>query len=296
MEFSKPSLDSMEILRHYLQGNKYRACELSVANNIMWSTYYKRYYIIIEDMLVFGRVTDGKMDMVTYPIGENDEKKAFDALLEMFFENKLPFKMYLVNEEMYEKISAWYPDRFKIEYDRDDADYLYLRESLATLQGKKLHGKRNHINKFLQEHPDYEYEIITDKNKTDCLEFEDYWLAQSSEDNASSKKYEREAIRLALDNMDKLNLKGALIRVAGEVVAFTIGEELTEDTFVIHFEKAKSDMQGAYPIINREFVRRELCDYTYVNREEDMGIPGLRYAKETYQPIRLINKGVVTER
>ena len=86
-----------------------------------------------------------------------------------------------------------------------------------------------------------------------------------------------------------------VIDAEGKVVAFTLGERLTEDTFDVHFEKAYADLQGAYAMINREFVRRELSDYTYINREEDMGIPGLRQAKLSYQPDSLVEKGIVTK-
>ena len=106
--------------------------------------------------------------------------------------------------------------------------------------------------------------------------------------------YETNALSFALENRKKLGLNGALIRIEGKVVAFTLGEPLKDDTYVVHFEKAYADIQGAYPMINREFVRRDLRGYKYINREEDMGIPGLRHAKTTYQPIRLIDKGTVT--
>lgn len=294
MEFITPSLESLDLLRQHLQYNNYQACELSLANNIMWSQFYGTGFIIVENMLVFGVKKGDKLERVSFPFGMGDEKKAFDTLVEYFDNEGIPFKMYLVSEESYEKISAWYPGVFSVKYDRDNADYLYVRESLDKLSGKKLHGKRNHINKFLEMHPDYEYERINSTNKDECMLLEEAWLAEVSGDGEESRSFEREAIGFALNHMDELGLKGALIRVDGEVCAFTIGEPLTRDTFVIHFEKAKASIQGSYPLINREFVRRELSDYTYVNREEDMGIPGLRYAKSTYQPTRLIYKGFVS--
>ena len=192
-------------------------------------------------------------------------------------------------------IERWYPGQYQIEYDRDSADYLYRQESLATLAGKKLHAKRNHINRFLENFPDYQYERINGKNWQECLELERAWVRENNPDGDADKENEERIIAYALEHRKSLNMTGALIRVNGRVVAFTLGEPLTADTFDVHFEKAYADIQGAYAMINREFVRRELSAFTYVNREEDMGIPGLRKAKLSYHPESLVEKGIVTK-
>ena len=110
------------------------------------------------------------------------------------------------------------------------------------------------------------------------------------------KENEKRIIAYALEHRKSLGMVGGLIRVEGKVVAFTLGEPLTEDTFDVHFEKAYADIQGAYAIINREFARRELSAFTYINREEDMGIPGLRKAKLSYHPESMVEKGIVTKK
>ena len=296
MKIYKASFETKEIMQQYLSANRYNACELSVANNILWSGFYNVEFVIIEDMLVFGRFTDGKPVVMSYPIGYADERKAFDAVAGLFDECGNRFKMYLVSEEAYARINEWYPGQYRYSSDRNEADYLYEYKTLAKLAGKKLHGKRNHINSFLENYPDYEYERICDSNKDECLALERSWVKDNSrtEEEAASRNYEMTAIECALNHMDDLGLKGALIRVENKICAFTIGEELTPDTYVIHFEKANADIRGAYPMINREFVTRELSGYKYINREEDMGIPGLRHAKTSYQPVRLVEKGIVT--
>lgn len=295
MEIYKPDIENRELLNKYLKYNRYRSCELSASNNILWSDFYDTRFTIIEDMLVFCKVEQDKPVMMSFPIGKNDPKSAFDAIRKYFSDNNLPFKMYLVEDKSYEMIADWYPDMYRVDYNRDDADYLYLRETLETLAGKKLHGKRNHINRFLENYPDYVYERINDDNWKECLKIAYDWAKENNVEHSEDKDYEKCALKFALENMDKLGLIGALIRADERAVAFTLGEPLTEDTFVVHFEKAYADVQGAYPMINREFVRRELRAYKYVNREEDMGIPGLRHAKTSYQPIKLIEKGFVTE-
>jgi len=294
MDFLKPDLSNIELIKTHLKHNKYLGCELSAANNVLWSEYYGTRFTVIENMLVFAKIENGLPVMMTFPIGGADEKKAFDAIVNYYKENNLDFKMYLVQEKMYKKIDEWYPGRYQIEYDRDCADYLYLQTTLQDLNGKKLHGKRNHINRFVEKYPDYEYERINDSNWQDCLNIAIDWEKNNNEEMSEDKKYECKILEYALINRETLGLQGALIRVDGRAIAFTLGEELTDSTFVIHFEKAYSDIQGAYPMINREFVRRELSSYKYINREEDLGIEGLRKAKLSYQPIELVQKGMVT--
>ena len=296
MLIQKPCLDNKDLLNQYLRYNNYPGCELSAANNILWSDFYDTGFIIIEEQLVFCKLDkSGDIEKMSFPVGNGDKKKAFDAIVQYFKDCKRPFEMYLVQDKMFELIQEWYPDVYEIKYNRDEADYIYQWDTLAYLKGKKLHGKRNHINRFLENYPDYEYENIGDSNYKECLELAKAWWEnnKSSEEN---NPYELKALEIALSNMHVLGLEGALIRVQGKVIAFTVGEPLTEDTYVVHFEKAYADIQGAYAMINREFVRRNLKKYSFINREEDLGIPGLRHAKTSYQPIKLLEKGTVTEK
>lgn len=297
-EFKMFDLDisAYSVLKDYLQYNEYPCCDLAPANPVLWGKLYKTRYMILNQQLVFCRMEDEKLVQVTFPIGDGDKKVTFDMLREYFSQQGLPFSLYLVSEEQAKQIEDWYPGKYKVSYNRDYADYLYETETLAKLAGKKLHGKRNHINRFLENYPNYQYEVISEKNREECVALSNNWLQDASNEDMEEKIYENNIIEYALYHMDLLNLKGALIRVDGKAIAFTIGEELTKDTFVVHFEKAYADIQGAYTMINREFVQRELLGtYTYVNREEDLGIPGLRHAKTSYQPVRLIEKGIVSE-
>lgn len=299
MNIYVPALDNKEILCKYLKYNKIRKCELNPVNSILWSRHYDTGFVIIEDMLVFCRLDKGKPVEFTFPVGVGDEKSAFDVLCRYFYENNMELALYFVSPEQFEKIEMWYPGEYNIIYDRDSADYLYEAESLAKLSGKKLHGKRNHINRFLEKYPDYVYERIDDDNWMECLKLADEWTSENKENEASydDVKYENEALKYALEHRAELGMKGALIRVDGKLIAFTLGSRLTDDTFDVNFEKAYADIQGAYTMINREFVRRELVsEYKYINREEDMGLPGLRHAKTSYQPVCLIEKGRVVRK
>lgn len=296
MDIIRPSLETKDILDHYLQFKKYQGCEFSSVNAVFWCDYYDTRFTIVEDMLVFCKEKDGVVQSFTFPVGAHDPRVAFDEIVAYFERQNMPFSMHMVEEEMFAMIDAWYPDTYSIEYDRDIADYLYSYDTLAHLAGKKLHGKRNHINRFLENNPDYVYERINGRNWRECLELERAWEQENNQNDDEDKLLEQRFIAYALEHRRSLGMLGGLIRVGGRVVAFTLGEPLTKDTFLVHFEKADAGVQGAYAIINREFVRRELAGYQYINREEDMGIPGLRQAKLSYKPVRLIEKGVVTKK
>ncbi|MDO5111495.1 MAG: phosphatidylglycerol lysyltransferase domain-containing protein [Clostridia bacterium] len=173
---------------------------------------------------------------------------------------------------------------YTLTADRNNADYVYSAQSLITLKGKAYHGKRNHINRFLESYT-FAYEPLTPDMMDACMTVYDEWMAEKAEEFAA----ERRATVHALSHMDELGLKGGVIRVDGALTAFTIGERLRPDMALIHIEKAV-DIPGMFPLINREFLAHEFADVQYVNREEDMGLPGLRRAKESYAPVRMINK------
>ena len=177
-----------------------------------------------------------------------------------------------------EELDRLFPGKFIYEADRDGYDYLYEIDRLADLPGKKLHNKRNHISRFLDNNPSWVYEEITPESLPECLEMDKEW-------------YRRSMIREGA--AEERDLGGGLIRVYGEVVAFTMGDVLSSDTFDVHFEKAYGELQGAYALINREFarwVRGRHPGIKYLNREDDMGVEGLRKAKESYYPDLMVEK------
>ena len=181
-------------------------------------------------------------------------------------------------------------------YDRDQADYVYESEKLATLAGKKLHGKRNHINKFQKLYPNWSYEPLNDENMEECFQMALKWRNQNGCEEDPGKNAEMCVALNALRLYKELDQRGGVLRVDGQVVAFTIGEELCEDTFVVHIEKAFADIDGAYPMINQQFVQHECTGYQYVNREDDAGSEGLRKAKLSYRPAFLVEKGILTRK
>ena len=219
-----------------------------------------------------------------------------EVIQSYFKEKEEPFQLYHVTESQFEQLESWYPGRFEIQYDRDVADYVYESEKLATLAGKKLHAKRNHINKFKATYENWSYETMTKDNVEECFQMALKWRAQNGCEDDTEKQAEICVTLNYLRLLEELEQVGGILRVDGEIVAFTIGEPINEDTFVVHIEKAFADIQGAYPMINQQFVEHECSAYTYINREEDTGAEGLRKAKLSYRPVFLIEKGKVTEK
>lgn len=281
-----------ELFSEYYQKEQSRSCEHSFVNNLLWAPFYHMEYSIIEDCLVF---KSGKEEFsVSFPLGKNNVRAAVEALLIYFEEQDKPFCMHMVTPEQFAWLKEEYPDTFKIVYNPDAADYIYESEKLISLAGKKLHGKRNHINNFKKNYPDFQYEKITKANKEECLEMAQRWRVENGCDENEEKHKEFCVTLRALKQLEELGLTGGLIRAGGKVVAFSIGEPLCEDTFVVHIEKAYADVQGAYPMMNQQFVLHEASTYRYINREEDTGAEGLRKAKQSYYPVFMQEKGDVT--
>ena len=223
-------------------------------------------------------------------------RRAIEWLREYCRGRNKPFQMYNLTPEHFAQLEEWYPGRFRIEYDRDSADYVYESEKLATLSGKKLHSKRNHINKFKALYDGrWTYEPVTAENVEECFQMALKWRDQNGCEDDPEKRGEICVTMNALRLFEELELKGGILKIDGEVVAFTIGEPVCSDTFVVHIEKAFADVEGAYPMINQQFVQHECGDYLYVNREEDTGAEGLRKAKLSYRPVFMVEKGGVTE-
>lgn len=293
MEWKQITEAEESLFRQIYEKEQPRGCDHSFVNNLFWSSFFKTQYAIIEDHLVFRFAT--KEETVGFPLGRGDIMPALEAIFAYFESLQMPVRLGMVNAEQFARLEALYPGAFTIEYDRDVADYIYESEKLISLSGKKLHGKRNHINNFVKTYPDYAYERITDANRDECIQLAMDWQAERIDgDDDDEKQAELQITLRALRELEKYGLVGGAIRADGKIVAFSIGEPLSQDTFVVHIEKAYANIQGAYPIINQQFVAHEAANYRYINREEDTGAENLRKAKLSYYPAFLQEKGFVT--
>lgn len=292
VEWKPVRMEDRELIENFYEKEQPMSCEFSFANNILWSPYYHTTYSIIRDCLVFR--SGGEGFSVSFPIGRGDVKGVVEDFLEHGKEQDIAFAMHLVTQEQFERLEELFPGKFQIEFNRDYADYIYESEKLCTLAGKKLHGKRNHINKFKQNYPEWTFEELTDANVNECVAMAHEWAKRNGVEEDEGKNAEFAVTLRALKEHDSLRLCGGLIRADGEVVAFSLGEPCSRDTFVVHIEKAYADVQGAYPMMNQQFVEHIAREYRYINREEDTGSEGLRKAKLSYYPDILLEKGLVT--
>jgi hypothetical protein len=177
----------------------------------------------------------------------------------------------------------------RIGEDRDNWDYVYRMEDLAELTGRRFHKKRNLVKQCLQAH-ECRHEAITEQNLAECIDMQERWCMarQCGIEPGLCKEYL--AIQEMFAHYGKLHLIGGAVRVDGSIEAYAIGEELSPGTAVCHFEKAMPGTQGLGQVVNQWFVRHFLSRFVFVNREQDMGIPGLRQAKESYYPHHMVEK------
>ncbi len=184
-------------------------------------------------------------------------------------------------------------DRVELTEARGQWEYLYRAQSLAELKGNKLHKKRNHVNAFFKSYPAV-YEPITADCLEDVLEMQQEWYEWNEFKNSPSLVAENHAIRRVLECWDQISgLRGGALHLEGQIIAYTVGEVLGNDTLVVHFEKARPEFRGVYQAINQQFAEAEAGSVIWINREQDLDEPGLRQAKESYYPEDFIKKYAV---
>lgn len=280
LEFKPVSVKDKLNIDSFFAATQEISCEVNFATLLIWQTVYGTRFAICGDCMIV-RMLDERGFVYSLPFGN------FERGMELIF-NEEPSPRFWVQEgERYDRFIASYGARYIINEERNAFDYLYLRTDLAELSGRKYQAKRNHISAFSRAH-DWRFVPICADNTDDVKACAEQWYAENHADG----KYldaERNGVYLLLDNMERLGAKGGAITVDGKVVAFTVGTAISNEIFDIHIEKALADYSTAYAVINREFAR-SLSGYTYINREDDMGLDGLRKAKLSYRPVRLIRK------
>lgn len=293
LEFKRPTLEDRPVVDQYFRASNSRSCEDNFANFYLWNRVYPTGFAIVDDMMVLK--SEREDQCFRFPKGDQKHlKSVLEKMMDYAKQQGVPFKLCLITPEQFEVLEELYPGKFQIAYDRDAADYVYEQEKLAKLSGKKYHGKKNHVNKFRKTYENWRYETITDENVEDCFQMALAWRRQNGCEEIDEKRTEMCVTLNALRLMKELKLTGGCLWVEGQVIAFSIGEAQSEDTFVVHIEKALTEYEGAYPMINQQFVQHEMEQFLYVNREEDTGDEGLRKAKLSYRPVFLVEKGIVT--
>ena len=290
LEFKSITPSDRALYEGYLAASARRGCEYSFLNVFLWG---EQQYAETDGCLVLLSCF-GDYPAYSYPLGDGDQRAALLKIINDSAERGIACSLNGVMPEEKEFIEKNFPDRFRFTTSLNNYDYVYDIEALASLSGKKYHSKRNFINRFEESYPNARAELLSSENILLVREMAEKWFLEKGallgEDTFSMEKA---AIRRLSENFSELSPEGLILRNGDEILAFTVGSPFYTDTFDVHFEKALRDLDGAYPLINREFARYIKAKYPlvkYLDREEDMGLEGLRRAKESYQPLYLCEK------
>ena len=282
LDFRTPTLDDRERIEAFVRESGRIGCDITFVNTYLWREHYDIRVAFTDDTYYKCYVMDGKVSGYTFPMTRGDIRTAVDRIVEDARERGVTPVIGLLDDQNADIIRKLYGDRVSIRISRDSFDYLYERAHLAELRGKKFHAKRNHISRFFREHADISVKEICKENHADVLSVVERWTSIGGDTGELS------IIRDALEHFETLGLFGILLYVEGRPVAMSIGSRISDEVCDVNFEKAV-EIDEAYAVINNEFAKH-FDGFTLFNREEDMGLEGLRKSKLSYHPDILLRK------
>jgi hypothetical protein len=290
LEFFDITLENRERIVSLLNYSQNMGCEYCFANNFAWKRLANTKMAFFEDFYILCAFdTESGFPEFSFPTGKGDLKTAINEIIKTANALDSPVIINSVEERYIEYINANYPDFFDISFNDSSSDYIYRRDLLANLTGKKFHSKRNHIAQFKKKY-NWQYKPLSQADFDEIILLSTKIYNQKKGYTEKSEISEQFAINAFLENYNALNLSGGVLYVDDKLIAFTIGEPINSETFGIHIEKADVDFHGSYAMINQCFAKTIPENYIYINREEDLGIKGLRKAKESYYPEFLLKK------
>ena len=282
IDFKEITKDDKKIFDKYLGLTYHENSAFNFTNFYMWRKYYNSRWAIEDDVL-FVKYGDKFLQPFC---ADNKVESAVKKILDAYKENPAEYIFINAEKNFVERLGS----EFEILPQRDRFDYVYNTQDLINLSGRKYHRAKNLINAFRSLYPTAEYiSEFTDEVKKLCVDCLNIWYTEHDLTEYPALPFERGAILELLDDFNLFNIKGGAIILAGKVVAFSLGEQINSDTAVIHIEKADFDVKGAYAVINQKFAQT-WKDLPFINREEDLGIAGIRAAKESYKPVKMIEK------
>jgi hypothetical protein len=296
LPFQPVTVDDEETFRFHFSKVTFGNCDFSFSNIFSWRNSYDTTFAVENGFLFVRFQPTNNLPGYLFPTGEGNLKAALERLMQDAGERATELRLYAITQKMFDLIEHFFPGQFLYETDRDWFEYIYSSEDLISLVGKKFQAKRNHINKFKRTY-EWEYLPITRDIIPDCLKLYKRWCAENGGCNSEQSLIEEEAAtQNAFGNFEKLGLIGGVLRIDGEILAYSYGQPLTNNTFGIHAEKCLYEIDGGFAMMNREFAEHNCTAYTYINREEDLGFESLRQAKLSYHPVILLEKGKVRSR
>ena len=298
MTFHQLTLSDREAMQAVTLPSGRRNCNYTFANLVGWQFWYYTEVCVLENTVVLRYTFDGQRAYMVC----TSETLSLELIQELLDDSNGDLTLIGLEDSQVVQLSTLNSQlSTNIEPVRDQYDYIYRRTDLATLHGRHLDAKRNHIHRFRAEHPDFEYRPLTPESFDECRRLTEIWKVEKNvnvNDNDNDKgnetiNAEHRVMETIFSNWDALGMIGGSIFVDGRMVAFTYGSAVTTDTLDVCVEKADRHVEGAFAIINQQFAEHLPEQYIYLNREEDMGIPGLRQAKLSYHPEILLTYNVV---
>ncbi|MDD6055856.1 MAG: phosphatidylglycerol lysyltransferase domain-containing protein [Helicobacteraceae bacterium] len=293
MQWKPIDIEDKELITSFFNSKHILVSDLTFTNLYLW--HYARHisYIILNDCLVIKTQYPNENPFIFYPIHKENNKdsikKTILGIMQQCRAKGLQFSIHSLSKSDKQELESLLPDTFDFIYREDRSDYIYSIPELIELKGKKYHKKKTHLNRFYERYP-FVFELLDSSNAEELITTYQSWFGQISDNASDGLKNEFIGIIECLKEFKHLDFIGGILRVNGEIIAFSFGEKLNKDTIVIHIEKANINYQGAYQAINREFLANVWDKFLFVNREEDLGIEGLRKAKKSYQPLYLEEK------
>lgn len=287
-DFKFLELSDRQIIVPFLRDYQPETSELSFTNLFLWRNYYNFRWCILDNFLMI-IAQENNIVHGYQPIGKGPGIQQIETMLAWLYDSGYSDSPDIIRAD--QRIADTLSDNrsFFIEPVEEHFDYLYRTFDLAELAGRKYHSKRNHLRRFMQSYS-FTYEPFTEAHIMGCLDFSDRWCKAHKCRDLSSLNAEWDSIREIIKNTGVLELYGAVIRIEGRVEALTFAEMLNSSTAVIHIEKANSEFNGIYAAINQLFCSRELSHTQFINREQDLGKPGLIKSKQSYHPAGRIRK------
>ena len=290
IDFQKIDLAHADQYRQYLYNCGERGCEYSLTNLYMWG---RQKVAQLHGCLAFYSQYE-RRSVYPFPVGDGDLHAVLDAIIHDAHVRGLDCRLVAMTAADCALLEEMYPGKFRFHPDRTYCDYIYAIENLATLPGRKYQRKRNHLNRFRQNHPDCRMVEITEDLFPAVQKMVEQWYTQRMESDPNNDfQLEQKALNRAFEHWSELGLEGAVLMEDGNILAMSAGSLLRPDTFDVHFEKALEDVDGAYAAINQAFsahLHEKYPALRWLNREDDLGLPGLRKAKLSYYPDHLVVK------
>ncbi len=288
MQFFKPKISDYERLKPFLQTDEL-TCENLYLNALIWNDVYQYEFAYFDEETIIIRLFENGGFIYLLPLGKSFYD-ALNAIIKLLGEND---HLTASDGKRLEKLKEFLGEKINLIPSEENFDYIYSTEDLAYLQGKKYHQKRNHISAFTRKF-NWRYETLTDDNINDVFKVATAWVKERADSGDEDILIELDSIKEILPHHKKLDIIGGVLYVDEEPVAFAFGSPINDKIFDVTTEKALSDYPGAYSVINNEFAKHEMLgSFEMLNREDDLGIEGLRRAKRSYNPIILLKKYLV---